>query len=396
MKSLLGAIGLIALGGCASALPSGPEAIEASRLPVTLTMPAEDISMADQQVLFWNSAQRLDRFARMEDFFVGLEIAPASEPRAIGAGEPLPETLQTIVSAYMANSGTVGVMVLEDGKVRHATYADGFSEDERWTSFSVAKSFTSTLMGAAIRDGEIASLDDPVTKYIPELTGSVYDPVTVRQIATMTSGVKWNEDYSDPNSDVARMLATPPQPGEDQSVVYMRTLEREARPGEKFVYKTGETNLLGIIVENATGKKLGAYAHEKLVVPAGFAAPMFWMLDLSQRNIGGCCLSLTLADYARFGQFVLDGGQGVVPDGWFEEAGSPAVKINSDTLGYGYQWWTSEGGNFGAQGIFGQSVTILPQQKMVVAMVGNWPSATSNDIGVARRNLIDLIAQQAD
>lgn len=388
LKSFVGALALTALAGCTAADGGGI----ATTAPVTLSRPFAEIPVADQQVLFWDSATRRDRFARMEDYFVGLEVAPVTVPRALQTGTPLPTTVTAAIDRFMDESGSVGVMVLQNGQLRHASYADGITPDTRWTSFSVAKSFTSTLLGAAIRDGAVTSLDDPVKKYIPGLAGSVYDPVTVRQIATMTSGVEWNEDYSDPDSDVARMLATPPQPGEDQSVIYMRTLDREAPPGEKFVYKTGETNLLGIIVENATGRKLADYAHDKLVKPAGFADPMFWMLDLSHRNIGGCCLSLTLSDYARFGQFVLEGGEGVVPDGWFDEAGSASVKLDGDRFGYGYQWWTYEGESFGAQGIFGQSIAILPDDNMVVAIIGNWSSATGGEFSRARAALVKQIA----
>ena len=108
----------------------------------------------------------------------------------------------------------------------------------RWNSFSVAKSITSTLVGAAMKDGYIRSLDDAVTRYISALRGSAYDGVTVRQLLTMTSGVKWNEDYTDVNSDVARMYAQPAEPGFDMTVSYVRKLPREAAPGTKWVYKT--------------------------------------------------------------------------------------------------------------------------------------------------------------
>ena len=140
--------------------------------------------------------------------------------------------------------------------------ARGLTRDGRWTSFSVAKSFTSTLVGAAIRDGYIKSVDDPVTRYIPELAGSGYDGVTVAQLLTMTSGVKWNEDYTDFNSDVARMYAKPAPAGIDPTVAYMRTLPRDTPPGSKWVYKTGETNLVGVLVSRATGKPLSAEAFK--------------------------------------------------------------------------------------------------------------------------------------
>ena len=210
--------------------------------------------------------------------------------------------------------------------------------------------------------------------------------MTVGQIATMTSGVAWNEDYADPKSDIALMLGIAPVAGESQAVTYARTLKREAPAGKKWVYKTLETNLLGLIVERATGKSLAAYAAEKIVVPAGFAGGRFWMQDLTGGNVGGCCLSLRLSDYARMGQWVLEGAQPTVPVGWLDTASGRQVDLGNG-YGYGYQWWTYPEG-FGAQGIFGQAITIVPEQKLVIAVVSNYPAATAKPLTEARRVMV--------
>ncbi len=115
----------------------------------------------------------------------------------------------------------------------------------------------------------------------------------------------------------------------------------------------------------------------KIVDPAGFKGGLFWMIEPSGRNIGGCCLSIRLGDYARMGQFALDGGGNVVPAGWFEKAGDDQVSFGDSGFGYGYQWWTYPDDNYGAQGIFGQAITIVPEKKLVVAVVGNWQTASS-------------------
>jgi len=368
--------------GSADAGTAGPQPTLAEAEVVT--PPQRDPS--ELQVLFWNDQQRSERFRLMEDWFAGTEVPPASTTRALPQGKPLAPAFAAEIRALMAESSAAGVMVLEDGRVRFEEYGLGLGAKDRWTSFSVAKSFTSTLLGAAIKDGFIASLDDPVKQYVPGLEGSGYDGVSVRQLATMTSGVAWNEDYTDPQSDVARMNDFVLEYGEDAIVAQMKELEREAEPGTKFVYKTGETNLIGLLVENAVGLPLAEYAQEKIVEPAGFAGRMFWMTDPRGGNIGGCCLSLRLSDYARMGQFVLEDGMGVsgrkiVPEGWFAEAAAPQVDFGEDDprragFGYGYQWWTYPQGNFGAQGIFGQSITIMPEEGLVVAIVGNWPTAT--------------------
>ena len=391
-KWMCGALALLTTACAGTAAPELDAPIDSG---VVQSDPSEKIDIAAQQVLFWDDATRSDRFRRMEVFFPGLEAPSALEVKPLEQGAPLPAETVALLDRYVADKQVAGAMVLQDGRVRYEAYGLGFDERQRWTSFSVAKSFTSTLLGAAVKDG-LLSLSDPVSQHIPGLRGSAYDDVTVEQLATMTSGVKWNESYTDPNSDVARMYSIEADPGETQVVTYMKTLPREAPAGEKFVYKTGETNLIGEVVENATGMKLAAYAKRKIVDPAGFEGGLFWMTDLTGGNTGGCCLSLRLADYARFGQFVLDGGEGVVPDGWFAQAGAPQVSFGNAMgggFGYGYQWWTYPGGNFGAQGIFGQSITLVPEQNLVVAMVSNWPTAV--DRGYSAERLVTVAAVAA-
>ena len=387
----------LAAAGCNTlAEPPAPPPLENAQPQVTQSMP-EQMASTDpaDSILFWSDERRSAAFRDMESLYPGIEVSPASTPRVLEAGTPLDTKTTRQVLEFMTETQAAGLMVLKDGKVVFAGHALGMTPEDRWTSFSVAKSVTSTLLGAAVQDGSIPSLDVPVTDIVPQLTGTAYDGVTVRQIATMTSGVAWNENYGDPDSDVAKMLTVAPVAGESQVVTYARTLTREAPAGEKFVYKTLETNLLGLIVEEATGKSLAAYAADKIVGPAGFAGSLFWMQDLTGGNIGGCCLSLTLADYARFGQFALEGGRGVVPENWFADAGAPQVDLGGG-FGYGYQWWTYPGGQYGAQGIFGQAITIDPSRNLVVALVSNWPSATTSDYRNRFRTLVGQIAQSTD
>ncbi len=384
------ALGALALSGCSLGSASSFVEPPVALAPAQLTMPpVRDPS--ELQVLFWNDEQRSVRFRDMESWFAGHEVPASTDPRVLAQGEPLPAALAQEIRAAMADTNAAGVMVYKNGTVRFEDYNLGFGPDQRWTSFSVAKSFTSTLLGAALNDGFIGSLDDPVTRYVPGLTGSAYDGVTVRQLATMTSGVAWDENYSDPNSDVAQMNRFVVEYGEDAIVAQMRGLEREAQPGEKWVYKTGETNLIGIVVENAVGLPLALYAQEKIVEPAGFESGMFWMTDPRGGNIGGCCLSLTLSDYTRMGIFALEGGGDIVPEGWFTEAGDSIVDFGDTGFGYGYQWWTFPDG-YGAQGIFGQSITLVPEEDLVLTVVSNWPAATSNDNRRVWRDIAAKIA----
>ena len=391
---LTGVAALVLSGASAGCTTMGAHTAEPAAI-VTQSVPETMASLdpADS-ILFWSAERRSAAFRDMEGLFPGLEAAQTGPVRELPRGTPLDAETMAAARAFMAQTDAAGLMVLRDGKIAFQEYALGFRPDERWTSFSVAKSFTSTLLGAAIADGAIEGVDQLVTDIIPALAGTAYDGVTVGQIATMTSGVRWNEDYTDPNSDVAKMLAVTPVPGESQAITYARTLTREAPAGEKWVYKTLETNLLGLIVEEATGRSLADYAGEKIARPAGFAGKLFWMQDLTGGNIAGCCISLRLSDYGRFGQFVLEGGDGVVPREWFARATAPSVPFeNAPGFGYGYQWWTYPGA-FGAQGIFGQAITVVPEKNLVVAVVSNWPTATSSANRNAFRALVERIAAE--
>ena len=389
-KFMLAGVAALALGACSYGAAEGFEAAPAPLAGVTnVEPPARDPS--ELQVLFWNDAERTARFREMENWFPGKEVPASTNPRALLQGKPLPAELAADIRTLMADTNAAGVMVHHDGGVRFEEYGLGFAPDQRWTSFSVAKSFTSTLLGAAVHDGFIASLDDNVVTYVPGLAGSAYDGVTVRQIATMTSGVAWNEDYTDPNSDVAQMNHFMVKYGSEAMVTQLKGLGREAPAGDKWLYKTGETNLIGMVIENAVGLSLAQYAQEKIVEPAGFESPMFWMDDTRGGSIGGCCLSLTLGDYTRMGLFALEGGGDSVPEGWFAEAGDSLVDFGATGFGYGYQWWTYPQG-YGAQGIFGQSITIIPEEDLVLTVVSNWSTATSNDHRAAWRDIANRIA----
>jgi CubicO group peptidase (beta-lactamase class C family) len=385
---------------CALAIGTGGFAVAKEAAPAVKAIqqmsPAEleKVRTAGAQILFWSDAQRSANFRAMEAQFPGT-TAKAGTPRALPKGAALPVS-DADIDAFMTAQNVAGLMVIQDGKVRLERYGLGLKQTDRWTSFSVAKSFTSTLVGAAVKDGLIASIDDPVTKYVPELKGSGYDGVTVKQILTMTSGVKWNEDYTDPNSDVVKMLSVAVKPGEDPNSAYMKTLPREAEPGTKWVYKTGETNLIGVIVQRATGKTLTQYAQEKIVQPAGFEDDLFWMVDSAGQNVGGCCLSIRLADYARMGLFALEGGAGQVPADWFAQAGKEQAPIGLPGFGYGYQWWTYPGGAWGGQGIFGQAILIVPEKKMVIAVVSNWPKASGADLRVPQLQFFQKLAMAAE
>jgi len=189
----------------------------------------------NRDLLFWSEPQRDAAFRALDRLPVlaKVRVVPAGgTPLPLPLGPPLKLALD--VDAYMAGQRSAALLVLHDGKVRLERYGLDFDSGGRWTSFSVAKSITSTLVGAAIRDGHIRSMDDKVSEYIPQMKGSAYDDVSIRQLLTMTSGVRWNEDYADPNSDVARFNSHEPEEGVDALVSYLRRLPREVPPGTRW------------------------------------------------------------------------------------------------------------------------------------------------------------------
>jgi CubicO group peptidase (beta-lactamase class C family) len=341
-----------------------------------------------RDVLFWNDAQRNAAFRAMD------RLPALAQTNVIEAGEtvyPLPKGAPIKlddVDSYMKAQRTAGLVIIHDGKIRLEKYGLGFDGNGKWTSFSVAKSLTSTMVGAAIKDGYIKSIDDKVTDYIPEMKGSAYDDVSIKQLLTMTSGIKWNEDYGDPKSDVALFNEHKAEPGIDVTVSYMRKLPREAPAGAKWVYKTGETNLIGVLVSKATKKKLSDYLSEKVWAPYGMEQDASWLLGSTGHEISGCCIQASTRDMGRFGLFILGGGKiggkSILPDGWIAAATTKQADIGQQENGYGYQWWTINDGAYQAQGIFGQGIFIDSKRKLVIASNSNWPSAVDEASSQAR------------
>ena len=189
----------------------------------------------NRDILFWSVPQRDAAFRALDRLPVLAKsrvAAAGSNPMPLPPGPPLQLPLD--VDAYRAGQRSAALLIVHDGKLRLERYGLGFDASGRWTSFSVAKSFTSTLVGAALRDGHIRSMDDKVSDYIPQMRGSAYDDVSLRQLLTMTSGVRWNEDYADPSSDVARFNKHQPEHGVDALVSYMRRLPREVPAGTRW------------------------------------------------------------------------------------------------------------------------------------------------------------------
>jgi CubicO group peptidase (beta-lactamase class C family) len=352
----------------------------------------------------WTQSQRVAYFPKMDSLFPANRVNRGATVRTLPAGAPLVAPGDTAaarsLAQFMASQGAAGLLVLHDGRIRLEQYALGHTPASRWTSFSVAKSLTSMLVGSALLDGSISSLDANVTDYITGLRGTAYDGVTVRHLLTMTSGVAWNEDYNDPNSDFRRMLQYVPVPGLDANVGLMRTARRESPPGTRWVYKTPETNLLGVLVLEATGRPLATYLSQKIWGPYGMEQDATWLTDHIGHEQGGCCLQATLRDFGRIGQFMLDGGrvngQRVVPDGWLEASTRSQANTGIPGLGYGYQWWLRDGGRYEARGVFGQLIHIDPARRLVIVMVGSWLDPVSGESDRLQQQFVASVAAAID
>jgi CubicO group peptidase (beta-lactamase class C family) len=275
---------------------------------------------------------------------------------------------------YMRAYNVSGVMVLKDGQIVLERYGLGRSPTDRWMSQSVAKSVTSLLAGAAIEDNKLR-LDDPVVHFVPELKGSAYDGVTVRQLFTMSSGVKWDEGYVSQQSDLAKYYIA--AAAGDPIKGFLKSLPRAHAPGSTFHYNTAEAHLAGLVVSRAVGVPLADYLSAKIWKPYGMERDAAWRVDPQGREYAGCCLLMTLADYARLGQFALDDGvageRRILAPGWIAESTRRQIDNGRPApAGYGYLWWIGPD-RYEASGIYGQSIMVYPSDHLVIAVNSLWP-----------------------
>lgn len=291
---------------------------------------------------------------------------------------------------YASINRVSGLLVIKNGKIAFEDYELGNNENTRWMSMSVVKSITATLVGIAIQDGFIKSIDDLVTQYLPELKGSAYDGVSVRNLLQMASGVQWNETYTDPASDRRKMLEVQNAQTPGAVLQLMAQLPRAAAPGTRWNYSTGETHVAGALVRAAVGKPVAQYLSERIWAKFGMESDATWWLESPKGlEVGGSGLSATLRDYGRFGLFLMGGGkvgnEQLLPPGWVADAGSPKM-VDGKSVDYGYMLWpipksagTPNEGAFEARGIFGQHVYMNPRENTVIVVWGALPKPTGKN-----------------
>jgi hypothetical protein len=329
------------------------------------------------------TGNRFENFRNMAKFVPTSVMAASPEPWDLG---PSSDSLHytgdfhgaaTSLDEFVALSDTSALLVIQDGVVVYEKYAHGDSAESLHTSFSVAKSFVSALIGISLSEGKIKSLDDPVRNYLPELTSETFDGVTIRHVLQMSSGMRFNENYMDPEADINAMIElVPPM----TYLEYINTLGREREPGTFNHYVSMNTQLLGMLLIRVSGESLTDYMVRKLWHPLGMEQNGLWTLDSEGHELAMGGLAASARDYAKLGLLYLDGGKrgedAVLPAGWAKESVTPnAAHLmpgdnpnSTNTAGYMYQWWTPRNwdGDFLARGIWGQNIYVHPGNRVVI------------------------------
>ena len=277
---------------------------------------------------------------------------------------------------------TNALLVMKNGRIVSETYRNNSTPDSRFIGWSMTKSFTSVLIGCALEDDLIDSLDTPISDYLPELRGGAYEGVSIRHVMQMRSGADYEEryDFANPGIAASNHISALVK-NNTRFADVARTLPRIHEPGEFFQYKTIDTAVLGWLVERSTAMSVAAYTERCLWEPLGAEADGFYIMDGAPgvgREFSGAGFNATLRDYARFGQMVLNKGvandRRIVSEDWIEQSTQPSGGEDEQRGGYGLQWWTMGSSNaFAAIGLQGQYVYIDPDTNTVVVKLSYFP-----------------------
>ncbi|WP_435929898.1 serine hydrolase domain-containing protein [Dryocola sp. BD613] len=361
------------------------------------------------KMLTWSQTDRVIGFRNDYRNYAGDVFHHGKTTPLAAAKKPLTDASYQVngktynLQDYLKRQNVSGMLVLKDGKIAWKYLAEGNTDSTLWTSRSVGKSVVSALTGVAIKEGKIHSLDDLITRYEPELKGTAWDGVTLKQLITHTSGVAWNEDYANPNSDFAQLTECEAKPGAYDCVRKLVSgLHRQHPAGQNWSYSSGGAWLLGDVLERATGMTLAAYLEKSIWQPYGMASDGVWhAYSKGRHNVGAHGFNATLEDWGRFGEFILhDGvlpnGKQILPDGWVARSASWTQATGSTSAAhpkgiYGYQWWNNEvpanatnvepgpkgalKNSLWALGIYGQMIMVNQAENLVIVQWSTWPQA---------------------
>ncbi len=327
-------------------------------------------------------------FSHMDGLFFSTTLNIPETDVSLLSGTPLD---MPAFEAWVEERAVTGLVVVKDGQIAHESYYLGTADTDLRISWSVAKSFLSALMGIVVSEGDIASIDDQVTQYAPALVGGAYDGTSIRNVLNMASGVRFNEDYLDFNSDInkmGRVLAL----GGSMDEFAASLSERDRAPGEAWKYVSIDTHVLGMVIRGATGRSIPDLMVEKLMVPLGLEADPVMLIDGKGVAfvLGG--LNLRTRDYARMGQLFLQNGMWngtqIVPADWVAASTANTAPATPTAHGYGFQWWLpsdATDGEYFARGIYGQYIYVNQPEGTVVAL--NSADLAFTEAGAHQQNL---------
>ncbi|MFN4972144.1 MAG: serine hydrolase domain-containing protein [Bacteroidota bacterium] len=272
---------------------------------------------------------------------------------------------------YLKQNNTVAFLIIQNDTIHYENYFSGYDKQSIVPSFSIAKSVTSLLIGCALDEGLIKSVDEPVTNYIPELQKNGFEKVTIKHLLQMTSGIKYSESYVNPLSDAASFY---------YGIKLRKSLGKmklKREPGTKFDYASGNTQLLGLLLERSLkGKTITAYLQEKIWTPLGMEYDASWSIDQKKNGIEKtfCCLNARARDFAKLGRLYKNkgnwNGKQIVSQQWVEES-TKADTTNGSVAFYQYQWWLpTPNQDFMAEGILGQYIYVNPSKDLIIVRLG--------------------------
>lgn len=355
-------------------------------LAITLGASADTLSSihAGNLTTMLSEDRRIENFRHMERIFPVKTIrrkGPVFEfkesPEDLGALTYAWKGETRTLEHFLDKTTTTNFLVVKDDTILYERYFRGNTKDSLATSMSVAKSFTSALIGIAIEEGHIKGLNDAITDYVPALQGSGYDGVPIKHLLQMSSGIDFSEVYDDQTSDIVLLFG---RLSAGESIVdYAAGLKSQRKSGEAFNYASINTNVLGFLIESVTGKSPAKYLEEKIWRRLGMESNATWGTDNHGNVLTFAYLNVTARDYAKFGRLYLNkgnwNGQQILPAAWVEESVKPDrdyLRLNDPEsgwdIGYQYQWWVPEGseGEFTGIGVWGQYLYVNPAQNVVI------------------------------
>ena len=369
----------------------------------------------EPKITMFDDHKRVKNFRSMDQVFPSKIIRCATQPYIfqesfcdLNTSYQFQGETRTIVD-FLQRTGNTGILILRDDLIIYEKYSQGYTKFDKKTSWSVAKGFISALIGIALNEGYIQNLDDPITKYMPELKESGYNNVPIKHILQMSSGIKFSEAYKDKNSDIQQLLY--------KLFLYMQPIEKvilnypsKFPSGDYFEYVSLNTQILGLLLRRVTEQDLVSYLEKKLWQPMGAESDAYWLTDNYGTEVTFCGMNCTLRDYAKFGLVYLHNGyfngQQIIPKGWVKESTIPdSSHLQPGTTderylkwGYQHHWWIPEGskGDYCATGAWGQYIYINPEKNFVVVKTGSSNSILKTIDDVETVALFRAIADELD